>query len=121
MVSDAGTKKTTIELPKGLLDEMAMQAIVENLPIKKIMARALSTGMIATFRWGINDKSFGDTLADTKAKVLFSFKISDDPEDRLELEWTVDSVIALFVSAAEALNSAGVNPQDVLNKMRNSR
>jgi hypothetical protein len=122
MISDEGrTKKTTIELPRGLLDEMGMRAITEGLSLKALAARLLKTALMASFRFVRNDESLGDTLADTKAKVLFSFKISDDPEDRFELEWSIEDTKTLFVSVAEALISAGVNPEDMLNQVRSTR
>lgn len=117
MISDEGTKKTTIELPKSLLDEMAMRAIAENISLKTLFGRVCRTGLMATARWGVNDKAFDKTLAEEKKKVLFSFKTSDDPEDRFELEYSVEDTKSLFISVSEALINAGVDLEEMLRNM----
>jgi len=104
-------QKTTVELPKTVLAELGMmiarsKMAGEELSLKKVISRAIKLYLKSNLDW-----------SNSEHVAMWSFKLSDDPEDRLELECTVDSLKSLFVSVVEALQNAGENPEELIKNM----
>jgi hypothetical protein len=108
-------QKTTVELPKTVLAELGMmiarsKMAGEELSLKKVISRAIKLYLKSNLDW-----------SNSEHVAMWSFKLSDDPEDRLELECTVDSLKSLFVSVVEALQNAGENPEELIKNMERKK
>jgi len=108
-------QKTTVELPKTVLAELGMmiarsKMAGEELSLKKVISRAIKLYLKSNLDW-----------SNSEHVAMWSFKLSDDPEDRLELECTIDSLKSLFVSVVEALQNAGENPEELIKNMERKK
>jgi len=94
-------KKTTIQLSSEIARELVLQAAETGKSQKWIVGQALKAFLTTRI-------SFNDAIK----KTVFNFRLSDDPEDRLEVPITVLNLKTLHASIHEALRAAGVNPDE---------
>jgi len=99
--NDVERKKTSFELPKSLLQELAKRALEMEKSQRYIVARSIVSFLTSNVR------------ADDVAKnLLFNFQLSSDPEDRVEIPLTVEQLKVLHGSVHIALRKVGENPNE---------
>lgn len=96
------TKKTTVELPKGLAAELARRAIEIEKSQKYIVGKAVLAFLTSSVR-----------ADDAVRKILFDFQLTDDPEDRLEIPLTVEQLKILHACIHETFKKIGVKPDEI--------
>jgi len=104
-------RKTTVDLPKEVLAELGMmiarsKLAGSELSLKKVIVRSVKLFLKSNLDW-----------SESEHTAMWSFKLSDDPEDRLELEYPVEALKSLFVSVVEALRKAGETPEELMKLM----
>jgi len=105
-------KKTTIDIPPDLA-----AVLLPRLYEKKISGAKISMGSIVTKTlriWLRSDLSWDES----KKKALWTFQLSDDPEDLIEVELSIDLLKLHFVSLAQTLQKQGVDIQKLLEGKR---
>lgn len=116
MVADDGLsvkneRKTTVDLPKDVLAELGMmiarsKLAGNELSLKKIIVRSVKLFLKSNLDW-----------SESEHTAMWSFKLSEDPEDRLELEYPVEALKSLFVSVVEGLRKAGATTEELMKLM----
>ena len=94
-------RKTTFSMSSDLLRKLAMRAAEMGKPQKWIVARSVGAFLFSNVR-----------ADDYVRKLLFGFHISADPEDRVEVEMSVETLKTLHAEVHTALRELGENPSD---------